>query len=83
MVMLIDSSVDHDFMDQLQPVRQRLALLRRQPYQPWLAMLLYLLAALYLTAPIHSAIDFAFCWRLMPATHTIWFVKYGGSRPPY
>ena len=47
-------------MDQLQPARQRLALLRRQPYQPWLALLLYLLAALYLTAPIHSAMTSRF-----------------------
>ena len=47
-------------MDQLQPVRQRLALLRRQLDQPWLAVLLYLLAALYLTAPIHSAMTSRF-----------------------
>ena len=35
-------------------------MLRRQPYQPWLAILLYLLAALYLTAPIHNALTTRF-----------------------
>lgn len=47
-------------MDQLQPVRQGLAWLRRQSGQPWLTLLLYLLAALYLTAPIHSAMTARF-----------------------
>ncbi len=47
-------------MDQLDPVRQRLALLRRKPRQPWLVFLLYLVAALYLTAPIHSAMTARF-----------------------
>ncbi len=31
-------------------------MLRRQPYQPWLVILIYFLAALYLTAPIHNAL---------------------------
>lgn len=31
-----------------------MALLRRQPYQLWLAILAYVLVALYVTAPIHS-----------------------------
>ena len=33
-------------------------MLRRQPYQRWLAFLGFLLAAVYLTAPIHSALSF-------------------------
>ena len=32
-------------------------MLRRQPYQRWLALLGFLLAAVYLTAPIHSALS--------------------------
>lgn len=43
-------------MEQFEPLRQRLVLLRRPPRQQWLAILLYLLAALYLTAPIHNAL---------------------------
>ncbi len=35
-------------------------MLRRQPYQPWLAILGYLLVALYVTAPIHSELSSRF-----------------------
>ena len=35
-------------------------MLRRQPYQPWLVILGYLLVALYVTAPIHSELSSRF-----------------------
>ena len=35
-------------------------MLRRQPYQPWLAILGYLFVALYVTAPIHSELSSRF-----------------------
>ena len=47
-------------MDQLQAARQGLARLKRQPYQQWLVLLLYLLAALYLTEPMRLAMTSRF-----------------------
>ena len=47
-------------MHRLQSARQGLARLRGKRYQGWLVVLLYLLAALYLTAPIHSALTLRF-----------------------
>lgn len=66
-------------MDQLHPARQGLDLLRRQPYQPRLVVLLYLLAALYLTAPIHSAMTSHFIGAesgdTYDAVRQIWWFK--------
>ena len=54
-------------------------MLRRQPYQPWLAILIYFLAALYLTAPIHTAIASRFvggdAGDVYEAARQVWWYK--------
>ena len=54
-------------------------MLRRQPYQTWLALLGYALAALYLAAPIHGAIASRFLGGetgdVYEAARHIWWIK--------
>ncbi len=54
-------------------------MLRRQPFQPWLALLAYLLVALYLCAPIHSHLTTRFIGGdsgdVFEMARHVWWVK--------
>ena len=54
-------------------------MLRRQPYQPWLAIILYFLVAFYLTAPIHNDFSSRFvggdAGDVYEAARQVWWFK--------